>query len=95
MIQHIVLLRWKSDASAEAIRAVTAQFSRLRDVAGVSDLTHGENFAKQNDGYSYALTARIRDNDALKAYWSDPTHKAIMAMMTSILERALVIDFNL
>ena len=74
MIQHIALFRWKGGVSAEAVKAAVAQVSRLREIDGVSKFAHGKNFAKHSDGHAYALTLRLRDNSALKAYWSDPIH---------------------
>ena len=95
MIQHIVLFRWKGGVSADAVKAAIAQLFRLREIAGVSELAHGENFAKYSDGHAYALTLRLRDNGALKAYWNDPIHKQIMDMIQPILDHALVVDFEL
>jgi hypothetical protein len=95
MIQHIVLFRWKGGVSADAVKAAVAQIFRLQEIAGVSELVHGENFAKHSDGHAYALTLRLRDDSALKAYWRDPIHQQIMDMMRPILDQALVIDFEL
>jgi hypothetical protein len=41
------------------------------------------------------LTLRLRDSSALKAYWRDPIHQQAMDMIQPVLDRALVIDFEL
>ena len=94
MIQHVVMFRWRADASEEAIAAAAQQLARLSGVAGVTAFASGPNFAKTRDSWPHVLTLRLPDRAALKAYWPDPLHAEVLAAVTPVVDDVFIADFE-
>jgi len=97
MIEHLVLIQWKADASPEAITQAMDGLRALRDqVPGILGLTCGENFNPRAQGYTHALVIRFEDKAALDAYNPHPAHqKVVQEMMKPIVAEVLVLDFEI
>lgn len=95
MIQHIVMFRWRADASAQAIAEATRQFGQLAAIDGVSDFACGANFAKGHEAYPFLLALRLPDRAALKAYWPHPVHAAVLAAVKPLVDDVLIADFEI
>lgn len=96
MIEHLVLIQWKSEASPEAITQAMDGLRALRgQISGILDLTCGANFNSRAQGYTHALVIRFEDKAALDAYNPHPAHqKVVQEMMGPIAAGVLVLDFE-
>ena len=73
MIQHIVLLKWKPDTTEEQVLAAFKHAEHLpNEIPGVESLTIGRNRVKHEHGFTHALIVRLKDEQALERYLSDP-----------------------
>ena len=95
MIQHVVMFRWRADASDEAVAEAMKQISTLSAIDGVTDFACGRNFAKSRDAYPFVLTLRLPDKAALKAYWPHPLHAEVQAAVTPVVEDVFIADFEI
>ena len=96
MIEHIVLFRWKPEATPEQIAGVIAALRGLKDqVPGVLTLACGADFSGRAQGYTHALVARFPDRAAFDAYGPHPAHRAVIeTWIVPILAEALDFDFE-
>ena len=77
MIQHIVLLKWKSGTRDEQVLETFARAEPLaRDIPGVESLTIGRNRVDQDHGFTHALIVRLADEQALERYLAHPLRKS-------------------
>jgi hypothetical protein len=73
MIQHIVLLKWKTGTTEAQIEDAFAQMSRLLDgIDDVQRITFGRNRGSDDHGYTHALIVRLTDEHALDRYLANP-----------------------
>jgi hypothetical protein len=97
MIEHIVLFRWKEEASQEAINNVVAELRKLKGkIPGIVDLTCGTNFSDRAKGYTHGLVVRFKDQAALEAYGPHPEHQRVVQnFITPIRAEILALDYEL
>jgi hypothetical protein len=97
LIEHVVLFRWKADASPEAISAAIAGLSSLRGkIPGLVDLTCGANFCERSQGYQCGLVVRLRDRSALETYGPHAAHQEVVAsLINPILEDVIAVDYEI
>jgi len=96
MIEHIVLFRWKEDASQDAIDRVVAELRALKGkIPGIVDLSCGANFSDRANGYTHGLVVRFADRSALEAYGPHPDHqRVVQKLINPIRADILALDFE-
>jgi hypothetical protein len=96
MVEHIVLFRWKEEATSEQIEQVMKGLRRLKEVIpGILDLSCGEDFSGRAQGYTHGLVAQFTDEDALKAYGPHPAHRQVVEeQIAPIREMVLGFDYH-
>ncbi len=94
MIQHIVLLKWRSGTTEEQILQAIAHAEHLpSEISGVESLSIGRNRVEQAHGYTHALIVRLADEDALERYLQDPLRLQYIAEhLAPIEEERIEID---
>jgi hypothetical protein len=96
LIEHIVLFRWKEEASQEAMDSAVAELRRLKGkIAGIVDLSCGANFSDRAKGYTHGLVVRFTDRAALEAYGAHPEHQRVVQnFINPIRADILALDFD-
>ena len=95
-LRHLVLLRFKAEASMDAIAAVEHAFVALRgQIDGVRDLEWGTDVSPEGlaKGYTHAFLLTFDDAAARDAYLPHPAHQAFVAQLKPLLDDVLVIDY--
>jgi hypothetical protein len=97
-VRHIVLFKYKADASAAQIQQVTEAFRALQQaIPGIQSFEHGMNNSPEgkNLGFTHAHTLTFADVAARDAYLPHPAHQQFGALLgqLGILEDAFVIDY--
>jgi hypothetical protein len=97
MIEHIVLFKWKLDASAEAVTAVIENLKALKNqIPGIVDLSCGKNFSERGKGFEHALVVRFEDREALESYGPHPLHQEVVQnLVKPILDDIIAIDYEI
>src|SRR5215475_9159441 len=94
MVEHIVLFRWTEEANQEAIDRAIAGLRELKGkIAGIVDLSCGENFSDRARGYTHGLAVRFTDRAALEAYGPHPEHQRVVQNFINPI-RAEVLAFD-
>ncbi|NET84277.1 MAG: Dabb family protein [Moorea sp. SIO1F2] len=97
MIEHIVLFKWKEDASADAIALAINGILALKDqIPGIVELSCGENFSPlRSQGFQHALRVQLLDCDALSTYADHPVHQAVIEKyIKPILGDIIAVDYE-
>src|SRR5918998_1784553 len=94
MIDHLVFLVAREDASPEDIEDLISSIRGLKDtVPGVVDLTVGENFSERSGGYTHGLFVRFESVEDLQEYLKHPDHLAVVEKLDRLTDR-LVVDYE-
>ena len=95
MVDHLVLLAMKDDASAEDVEDLLSGIRGLRSsIENVMDLSVGEDFSGRAKGYTHGLFARFRTSDDLRAYLNHPDHRAVVEKLDELTTGRLVVDYD-
>ncbi|KAL9188761.1 hypothetical protein ACHAXT_007139 [Thalassiosira profunda] len=79
VIDHIVLLKVKSDVSSADVQKFIDGVQSLKSIPGVISVTVGSTFveewmADRRDGITHSLSCRLKSKEALKIYQDHPLH---------------------
>jgi hypothetical protein len=95
LVDHLVLLAMKDDASAEDVEDLLSGIRGLRSsIENVMDLSVGEDFSGRAKGYTHGLFARFRTSDDLRAYLNHPDHRAVVEKLDELTTGRLVVDYD-
>ncbi len=97
-VRHIVVFKYKPDASPEKIQQVTDAFRALKDkIPGIISFEHGVNNSPEgkNQGFTHIYQMTFESAAARDAYLPHPQHKEFGKLLgsTGILEDAFVVDY--
>ena len=94
MIDHLVFVAAKEDASPEDIEDLISSIRGLKDtVPGVVDLAVGENFSPRSGGYTHGLFVRFETAEDLQGYLEHPDHQAVGEKLDRLTSR-IVVDYE-
>lgn len=96
MVEHLVILKFKDDSTADQIDAFIKAAKGLQDkIDGVVDLSVGANFTDRSQGFTHGVCVRFRDQAALENYVPHPDHVHVVEnYIKPILADILVIDYE-
>jgi len=96
MIEHIVLFRWREEASQEAVDSALAELRKLKGkIPGIVDLSCGANFSDRANGHTHGLVVRFADRSALRAYGPHPEHQRVVQnLINPIRAEILALDYE-
>jgi len=96
VIEHIVLFKWKTEATADQITAAVEGLRGLKAlVPNVLDLSVGANFTDRGLGFTHGLVVRFPDKAALEVYGPHPAHQNVVQnLITPIRENVLALDYE-
>ena len=97
MVEHIVLFKWKTEATPEAIAQAVAGLRALKDqIPGIVDLSCGENFSERSQGFVTGLVVRFTDKGALEVYGPHPAHQHVVQnYINPIRADVIAVDYEL
>src|SRR5687768_3017065 len=98
-VRHVVVFRFKPDASAEKIRQITEAFAALKDqIPGILAFEHGVNNSpeKLNQGFTHVYQLTFTNAAARDVYFVHPAHKAFGSLLggLGVFEGAFVVDYT-
>ena len=92
MLRHIVLQKFKPEATAEERNAFRAAIERLRaEVPEIHALVCGENVGSGPNHHDFALVVDFDDMAAFHRYIASPAHQAFVAGPARIVEKLAAI----
>lgn len=98
-VRHVVVFRYKPDASPEKIQQVTDAIMALKGkIPGILAMEHGVNNSpeKLNQGFTHVFQVTFTNAAARDAYLPHPAHKAFGTLLGSlgILDAVFVVDYT-
>lgn len=102
MINHVVVLKFKSNITESDIYSAVTQLSDLKKVIpAMSSFSFGENCSSEqlNKGFTHAFIMQFDDAKGRDLYVNHPEHNRIAAeiivpMLEEGIESVLVIDYE-
>ena len=99
MIQHIVLLKLKPDATAEQKAALLDGLIALKDkISGIESISGGDDNSPAGiqHGFNWGFVMTFADADARDAYLPPPDHKVLgQQLLRPIVDDVLVFDYEI
>jgi quinol monooxygenase YgiN len=95
--RHVVLFKFKPGATAEQVKEIETAFAELpKKIDGIKGYEWGpsESVEGLNDGFTHCFLVTFKDKAGLEAYIPHEAHKAFVAKLKPILEKALVFDYT-
>jgi hypothetical protein len=97
-VEHLVLLKLKSDTSQRQIDALTTALLDMKEkMPGIIEIAAGVNSSPEgaSKGYEYGFLVRFKDAASRDAYLPNPDHiKVVTENINPILEDSIVVDFD-
>ncbi len=98
-VRHIVVFKYKPDASQEKIDQITQAFKGLKGkIPGIVSFEHGINDSPENKnlGFTHVYQVTFKDAAARDAYLPHPEHKKFGELLgqLNVLEDAFVVDYR-
>lgn len=95
MIRHIVLLKFKDDASEEKIRAlVEANKAMPGQIPEVVSAESGTDLGLSQGGFDYGVAVDFASKADYQAYLAHPVHMALGALAVELLADMAQIQFE-
>ncbi|OQS00010.1 hypothetical protein THRCLA_21776 [Thraustotheca clavata] len=94
-MEHIVLLKFKPEVTAEAIESMKKSILQLQEVVpGIVDMAIGDDLKVGcSQGFTHALVVRMESPEVLAAYEAHPDHQAIVQEIRQLADNFLTFDF--
>ncbi|ORZ35215.1 hypothetical protein BCR44DRAFT_116633 [Catenaria anguillulae PL171] len=96
-IIHIVLFKFKADASAEAIESARKELLNLQSLLPnhISKISFGKSFTDRHKGFEYVLTVEMPSRQALAEYSPHPEHQRVVkSHIMPILDDIMAVDYE-
>lgn len=98
-VRHIVVFKYKPDATEKQIQQVTDAFKALQDkIPGIVSFEYGINNSPENKNqdFTHVYQLTFEDAAARDAYLPHPEHKKFGELLgkLNILEDAFVVDYS-
>lgn len=94
--RHVVLFKFKDDATAAQVKAVEEAFKALPTrISTIAGFEWGTNVSPEgkNDGYTHCFFVTFNDKAGLEVYLPHPAHKEFGALLRPILDKVCVVDY--
>lgn len=95
-VRHVVLLKFKAEATPQQIKAVEEGFRALPGkISGVRYFEWGTDISpeKLSDGFTHCFLVTFDTEKARDAYLPHPAHKAFVEVLKPVLDKVLVVDY--
>lgn len=96
LLRHVVLFKFKADATPEQIDRVVAAFRELPDkIKEIHSFEWGTDNSpeKLSKGHTHCFLVTFRSEADRDAYLPHPAHQAFVAVLKPILEDVTVVDY--
>ena len=98
-VRHIVIFKYKKDASESQIKQILAAFQDLKNrIPGIMSFEHGVNNSpeKKNIGFTHVFNMTFENERARDEYLPHPEHKKFGELLgkLGVLEDVFVVDYR-
>jgi len=96
ILRHVVLFKFKDNATAANIKSVEDAFVLLpTKIKSIKKFEYGTNNSpeKLNDGLTHCFFVSFDSEKDRDDYLVDPAHKAFVEVLKPFLDKAVVVDY--
>ena len=96
VLRHVVLFKFKDDASATDIQKVEDAFKKLKpQIDLIKDFEFGKNNSPENlnQGFTHCFFVTFASEKDRNDYLVHPAHLAFVEVLKPYLDKALVVDY--
>jgi len=96
LLRHVVLFKFKADASAEQVNEVVAAFKALPSkIDAIHSFESGTDNSVENlaDGFTHGFVVTFRDEKGRAEYLPHPAHDEFVKLARPRIEKVLVFDY--
>jgi len=96
VLRHVVLFRFKEDATVEQIKAVETAFCALPSkIDVIHDYEWGTDVSTENlaDGFTHCFFVTFKSEADRAVYLPHPDHKAFVEVLKPALDKVIVLDY--
>lgn len=96
LLRHVVLFKFKPDASQEKIKEIVAAFDALpKKIDAIHAYERGTDVSVENraEGFTHCFLVTFRSAENRDAYLPHPAHKEFVKLVGPVLEKVLVVDY--
>eukprot|EP00753_Platysulcus_tardus_P002914 PLAT12043.1.p1 GENE.PLAT12043.1~~PLAT12043.1.p1 ORF type:complete len:132 (+),score=66.86 PLAT12043.1:24-419(+) len=95
-MDHVVLFKWKSDASETQVSEAENQLMQMVDeIDVVQSVECGSTFTERGGGFQTALVVRLAEKDDLDTYRDHKHHRHIVeSYIRPISDEVIALDFE-
>ena len=95
-LRHVVLFKFKTDATKEQVQEVVAGFQALpKKIDGITAFEYGTDVSPEGraEGFTHCFVVTFKDAKSRDAYLPHAAHKEFVAMALPRIEKVLVVDY--
>ena len=95
-LRHVVLFKFKADATKEQIREIVAGFQALpKKIDGITGFEYGTDVSPEGlaDGFTHCFLVTFKDSKSRDTYLPHAAHKEFVALALPKVEKVLVVDY--
>lgn len=95
-LRHVVLFKFKDDATKEQIQEIVSGFAALpKKIDGIADFEWGTNNSPEGlaQGFTHCFVVTFKDAKSRDAYLPHPAHKDFVGLLMPRLDKVFVVDY--
>ncbi|MGJ8732157.1 MAG: Dabb family protein [Cellulophaga sp.] len=96
VLRHVVIFKFKADATKQQITAIEEAFSALPSkISEIKDYEWGLNNSPEglSKGFTHCFFVTFKSEEDRAIYLPHPDHKAFVTLLTPILDDVFVLDY--
>ena len=94
MIAHVVVFKYKAEATAAQKADHCAKLKGLADIDGIVDFKVGQDVVRSPRSYDTGLVVLFRDRAALDGYAVHPRHVPVAQLGRDLSDSIIAVDFE-
>lgn len=94
--RHVVLFKFKDEATKEQTAKIEKEFAALqKKIPTITEFEWGTNVSPENhdQGFTHCFVVSFKDRAGLDVYLPHKDHKAFVDLLLPSLDKVLVVDF--
>jgi hypothetical protein len=96
MLKHIVIFKFKGNASESAIAEIEKSLRGLPGIIPeIKEYQFGRDVLHSERSYDFALVSGFESLEKMQHYQVHPTHQKIVAQLKELSESILCVDFEM
>ena len=96
MLRHVVLFKFKDDATDKQVKEVTDAFAQLpKKIDAIKDFEWGTDVSTENKaaGFTHCFLVTFADEKGRDDYLPHSAHQDFVKLVVPVLDKVLVVDY--